>query len=599
MKKQLQTNNDILNAIFASPDNIVIVPSYFLEKNLTERWIKLSGQEVVLRPCFISYQYVYKHIYAFQRLLDAPISLEFDASTTPFFKKWCLMRIAFKEGASVDYVQSLIKDMKSAKKCYADPKLIDAVNSYLGIDMNRKAIDFLSSRLSKANALNKVFLFSPISRGVIETNIANNGDLREKTHVIGHDFDLVDIKSSISAINHRVFELTRKIELSEALNDTEEAKIISLQIQEMLHSELSNIAVVTNSKSLRRKIFLELEAVGISSNYSMKLVDTQEFQLILCMMQLAQDPNDHHALISILFSNLFTLNYEALGIDIYKQDLYVDEKDYLNKMIESNQGLQEFYNNIISTNQEKELAKFIKKIHCMFFQYSDLSQMAWQMKNKLICFCDDLLSAVESDRIYINNKDVISWIKFLASSEVIASHSNPTVQFYRLEDVDYMLLDRVILSDSEMIKAEKEVGDKNNLENISWYRYLNILQNCEVKITRSRKVAGVVSEKSLVYKILEQNNKFAKSARYNEICKALQNIECVKGVQPAAQLQNNYASTTYSVSAIEVLLRDPYSYYAKYILKLRKKDRFFDDVWARDFGILSHDIMSKIDLSCA
>jgi|GEM_PF-7002911 len=51
---------------------------------------------------------------------------------------------------------------------------------------------------------------------------------------------------------------------------------------------------------------------------------------------------------------------------------------------------------------------------------------------------------------------------------------------------------------------------------------------------------------------------------------------------------------TLSVSAIELLIRDPYAYYARYILGLRRQEK--ESILAKDFGIMVHNIMAQLQL---
>ena len=594
MKAADKNHMSVLSNIFENADNIVIVPSYSLERNLTERLLKNSSNKAVLRPFFISYQDIAKNIYLFQSHIDTELNVEISAQTSRFLKRWNLMIAAFAENISVAAVQSLIKDIKSGKKYFASKKLITAVREYLDIDSNLRAIELLIHNLQKENNSAKLFVFSPISKGVIEDEISKMCAVCDNIEAVGDAAEVVKIKSDIRAINHKIFELTQKIQASEASNELEEAKIISLQIQEMLHENNSNIVVITNSYSLRRNVFLELESVDISTNYGVSIADTQEFQLLILMLLLLKDPHDTTVIIGILFSQLFKLNYEALNLDIYKHDLYIDENACVKNMIESNVSLKECHNAMSGVHQEKDLSKIFKKLHEVFFQYCDLSNMSWQIKNKLICFLDDLIKIAEVERIDIANQDLVAWLKFLAGSELIKYHANPTVVFYSLEDLDHMKVDRVIISDTDMIKAEHEAYD-NESGNIACYRYLDVMQNSDVRITRASKVNGVIAEKSLMLKLLEQNNKVTYITKYHEIKKQIASFERMTPTQPKPMIEASDANTSYSVSAVDVLLRDPYSYYAKYILKLRKKDKFFDDVWAKDFGILTHDIISHMD----
>lgn len=49
-----------------------------------------------------------------------------------------------------------------------------------------------------------------------------------------------------------------------------------------------------------------------------------------------------------------------------------------------------------------------------------------------------------------------------------------------------------------------------------------------------------------------------------------------------------------SISAVELLIRDPYAYYSRYILGLRKKEKQI--ILAREFGLLAHEVMMHLQL---
>ena len=64
--------------------------------------------------------------------------------------------------------------------------------------------------------------------------------------------------------------------------------------------------------------------------------------------------------------------------------------------------------------------------------------------------------------------------------------------------------------------------------------------------------------------------------------------------RPVVEVEKEYLLKRCSPSSIELLMQNPYIYYLKYILGIRKKEKYNIEDSAQLFGILLHEVMSKM-----
>ena len=67
--------------------------------------------------------------------------------------------------------------------------------------------------------------------------------------------------------------------------------------------------------------------------------------------------------------------------------------------------------------------------------------------------------------------------------------------------------------------------------------------------------------------------------------------------RPVVQVEREHLLNQCSPSSIELLMQNPYIYYLKYILGIRKKEKYNTEDSAQLFGILLHEVMSKMKSS--
>ena len=129
--------------------------------------------------------------------------------------------------------------------------------------------------------------------------------------------------------------------------------------------------------------------------------------------------------------------------------------------------------------------------------------------------------------------------------------------------------------------------------NNSLYNFYLLLHNDEIIITRSKKQNGntklIESSYMLKLKYILENssNKILKRNR-------LINSNTSINIDPLPSFaQSTFFPDRISVTDIEMLIRNPYSFYAKKILNLKKCETIESDAKSSEFGIFIHDIIDQ------
>lgn len=395
-------------------------------------------------------------------------------------------------------------------------------------------------------------------------------------------------------LRHMTFEISRPITYIESEDEDQEAELIALQAQKWLADGCNDIAIVTASPSLKKKIFLALRKCGLESQYQSRLSDALEFSLLMQVLELILEPTESSNWLRLLFNNRFVCNLEVMGVEIDRSDINFNPSLALQDLLNRNERLVAFQKKISHASSLDQAYDLLKKGIEIYFDYIHLSESNWQLKNKLISFLDDIIALNKDESI--NQEDLLDWVEFLASSETLTIGAKSHIIVYNFHDIDYLQLENVIISDDTVFEQEAKHQSIKHKTTI-YHRYLSAIRGENVAIIRAVSCVGVKQEKSTILSTLEHEDKLIQYSELNKVYAALQNVDQRIPSIPSVDVISDLRPQTYSVSAIEKLMRDPYCFYLQYLLKLRQQDKFFEQTQAKDFGILIHAILASIDLT--
>lgn len=134
-----------------------------------------------------------------------------------------------------------------------------------------------------------------------------------------------------------------------------------------------------------------------------------------------------------------------------------------------------------------------------------------------------------------------------------------------------------LLSNKKVILSYINAGEGLRNQPMKLLEILKIYLDVNLKITDNNLIEQYYEKKYHSW-IQQANNQIL----YQPISRAI--VNCSKEILP-----NNL-----SVSAIEKLIRNPYAYYARYILNLKPMNQICTNISYKDFGIILHDVLSEV-----
>jgi ATP-dependent helicase/nuclease subunit B len=163
---------------------------------------------------------------------------------------------------------------------------------------------------------------------------------------------------------------------------------------------------------------------------------------------------------------------------------------------------------------------------------------------------------------------------------------------------------------SNTLRSAATVQSREEKIGLAMHNFVSLCHNSEVWLLCPRKSSGIdvpeirfVERIKLYYRKVYGEEKYRQWLnRANEMKQwqqefALPNAHLRPITPPRPNPVLEIRPKFLSVSAIEKLIRDPYSYYAEYILKLKKLDELNQPLSNREFGIMLHDSLAEVYLA--
>ncbi|MBQ8481842.1 MAG: PD-(D/E)XK nuclease family protein [Alphaproteobacteria bacterium] len=419
-----------------------------------------------------------------------------------------------------------------------------------------------------------------------------------------------------------------------------EAKTIALIMRETLETEGKTVALVTVDRNLSRRVISELKKWNIDADDSAgQPLSLTHIGVYFRLVAEAIVQNNMTAKMALLKYPFTACGNDSINFKekVYDLELALRKERKLTPVQQN--LLDDFERRLLPLKElyDNPMVDLKKMLITHIEVAQSLSDTDIKTGDKIIWKGDDGYVAAEFFAEFINKSDKLGniaandYLPFLVTvmteknvrsrygyhprvkilgpiearltnyDRVIIGEANEDV-WPKLPKAD-MWLSRPMKSDFKMPQAERSIG-------VSAADFAHLLNAPEVFVTRAQKVDGTPTDKSRWWLRMEtvldaifgsddeQKKKYAFIYRepYSQWAKNLErcdNPRPVKAPQPRPKLK--YRPRKLTASQVEILMRDPYSVYAKEILKLEPLKKLDREKEVFDFGIMVHKVLEEFN----
>jgi ATP-dependent helicase/nuclease subunit B len=409
------------------------------------------------------------------------------------------------------------------------------------------------------------------------------------------------------------------IKLIDCHNYNDEAKIISLIAREHLEQRNQNIGIICDDNTLASHIKEALNKWHIDVDYTTQdyLFDTRASHLLFLILEYANDINTHNLLKIIThsfckFANTGIAN--ELSVSLRKplssslNELRNDSK--LHAFIQELTGLFEPFINQFKLHKNLNFNEILT-LHFSIFRHLRINENINIQTLKVLELLDEVYQELSKGlELSLSYKDYYVLLKSILTNEDIPRsprHYTESIIMITTVEARLQSFDMVIMANcnekyfpniSEDIsivgtQKERELGFETSPSKIRLanYDFKSLISNARVYATRSWYINNQIQAPS---RFLDDVI-IVDEPKYRLWLNALHNSNYAPISRPQAIPTVDYRPSRISISAIEKLIRDPYAYYAEYILKIRKLDNIAEKVGNKDFGNIIHQTIAQID----
>lgn len=411
--------------------------------------------------------------------------------------------------------------------------------------------------------------------------------------------------------------------LLECCNQAHEARLISVILREKIEKRDNKIALICEDRTLAFRIIQQLKVWDIKVNDTTEsyLLDSQLSDFFFLIYEFAIDQSSLN-LIKLLkhpyskYSNLSTLKdldtkylrklHICRTVEKLKSQIKIEDADILRLIDEFSTIIIKLLNTLPTAFR----FNIAFEEHLRVLQHIVDSEIIDTMEYRLLLeFSGEILKNFDWQQKMLSHdyeeilKQTFALCRYRNEEQLNTNISIVTLVESRLQKFDTVFivnaneasfpsfkLDRSILG----YKKEEKLGFETLEERLSHYTFdlEGLLCNKEVVITRSWNVDNVPQTPASFLDSIETINDIKYDYWQKKLNKTL--LKLTERPQPNPII--DYRPKSLYVSAIEKLLRDPYAYYAEYILKLKRLDQIWDNKAARDFGNIFHSVISEVSL---
>ena len=428
--------------------------------------------------------------------------------------------------------------------------------------------------------------------------------------------------SAIEAIN--LSSITTKDEL-------EEARIISLILAEKF-SDNKKSAIITNNQKLAKLLKYELKSLSLPFNDSrdVGIFNSKLVNFILLILDLIENDFTSASLLAVLQNPLCSIPNKSKILENFENEILRQDRSQagLSGIFDKLESLEKpelktFFNNFC-----QNLAPVIKqKDRVDISTYSiDLTDVIVNLSGKK--FTEILAEEEAQEALFeffeklkqnhnfvIDSKNALgifeilfSQISFFGKSDAMAPIQILSTIEARLLNYDLVIVASLNEGDFPAIESEnwlgkkikKDLGIDKKLKKIGQnaYDFCNYLSNSEVILTRSLSINGAPSSPSpfllkleTLCKKLEIN--FSSQEKYFELLEKLNSAESFKIGRPEPKPETEFRPKKLAITDISKLISDPYSIYAKRILRLKELQKIDFEPSYAEFGSFVHKALEE------
>ncbi|XVN42800.1 MAG: PD-(D/E)XK nuclease family protein [Candidatus Rickettsia vulgarisii] len=390
----------------------------------------------------------------------------------------------------------------------------------------------------------------------------------------------------------------------------EEAEQISLLCQK--HSD-KQIAIIVNKLQTKDIYcnFLNKYSLEYRDLFGNDLSQSLVSSLIISVSEILCNNFDIKKLFLLLKHPLINCQLvEQLELLITNKKLFILSSSQLLSLIEEtgNEQLIEWSKNLLNILYQNIDNNFVKLLKSSIKVAEKIYPDIWYEKSaiELSNFLSELIKNNPS-LVLENNKYFPETLKLLISGHKYFNTSNysKNIIIGKIEDLILLKFDIVILADfnqgswafsssmnkwiNEKILQELNIDSGKIKSSIYQYFFYLALHNNQVIITRSKRQNG---KSGLLPSDLLLKLQFILGKKLNPKKLEIKNCQNLP-INNKTYIHSPIFPEVLSVTSIEMLIRNPYSFYAKNILNLRFKDMIGEDPKISDFGIFIHRILEQ------
>ncbi len=422
-----------------------------------------------------------------------------------------------------------------------------------------------------------------------------------------------------------------KISLVEAKNEIEEAQIIAVILAKN-YAENKKCAVVINDNKIAKLLRIELKKRGMIFNDTRNfgVFDANLVKFILLILDLIENDFTSSSLLAVWQNQLF--NHENKAEIIAEFEIKILRQDRKNFGLD---GIKSKLRDIDNIELEEFFADFCAKISPILqLQKNDniancaqailqavvnLSQKTLQeifaeeeAQQELFEFFTKIAKQknfiVRSDNLLSIFQILFGQVSFFEKSDASALIQILSTIEARLLNFDLMIVASLnegkfpeITSESWLgRKIRKDLGIEKTLKKIGQnaYDFCNYLANKEVVLTRSLTYGGSPSSPSLFLLKLQTLAKksqftFNDQAELRCLLNNFDDVEVTKISRPQPKIDWQLRPKKLAITDIAKLISDPYSIYAKRVLRLRELQKIDYEPSYSEFGSFVHKALEE------
>jgi ATP-dependent helicase/nuclease subunit B len=418
----------------------------------------------------------------------------------------------------------------------------------------------------------------------------------------------------------------------------QEAQAIALIIRNVLQTPEKTVALVTYDRNLSRRVVSELKRWNITADDSAgQPLHLTPIGIYLCLIQNVLEQNFSQSSLLALLKHPFTacgMSYNECNTNIRNLELQWRKQEQLDdERIAFLQKIQNYLQPLVDLYNSPQV-----DLQTMFEQHvrvaERLADTDIKTGEKIIWKGDAGACAAKFVSDFIGKCRILENIKtneytaffsnLLAQQNVRVRYGmHPRVKILgpieaRLSQYDVTILGEVNegswpkmpTSDlwmSRQMRRDFGLPLPERMIGVTAADFAHLLQGKEVYLTRAERLDGTPTGKSRWWLRLETvlaanfgDNKaayaFLYDAKYSFWAKHLERAKDLKPITPPHPCPDiGKRPRKLSASNIEMLMRDPYTIFAKYVLNLYPLHKLDEDKTTRDFGNIVHKVMERFN----